>query len=416
MKIATQLVQRARGLHNAHPITTPIYETTTFVFDSAQEVRDFNEGRSDKFLYSRYSNPTVTAVEDKIAKLEGAESAMLMSSGQGATSTALLGLLRAGDEVVCSSAIYGGTLHLLSDLLSHFGIRSRFVSVEDLRAPAAVLSNQTKLLWFESPINPTLRCVDIAAVAAACRERGVLSVIDNTFASPVNQSPIALGVDLVMHSATKYLNGHSDVTAGVLAVLMFYTRLNHLLWLFALIALLVPLDVEAGALWRPRAWLARVPIRSAAVIVASLLVGLGLFAWRTWYYTGVFSVFHGTQRELVATIQPTDTFWQAIGHLIEAVLVLVTVQDPPRFDPRAILVVGGIGVAVLALLRVPWCRNLPAGLALFCVAGLAGALVARGTAYVGRFSIHLMPVAVALAICFAANVVARLSTRTVSHA
>jgi hypothetical protein len=203
--------------------------------------------------------------------------------------------------------------------------------------------------------------------------------------------------------------------AGALAVLCFYTRLNHLLWLFALIALLVPLDVDAGALWRPRAWLARVPIRSAAVIVASLLVGLGLFAWRTWYYTGVFSVFHGTQRQLVATIQPTDTFVQAIGHLIESVLVLATVQDPPRFDPRAILVVAGIAVAVLALLRVPWCRNVPAGLALFCVAGLAGALVARGTAYVGRFSIHLMPVAVALAICFAANLVSRLSTGTVSH-
>jgi hypothetical protein len=100
----------------------------------------------------------------------------------------------------------------------------------------------------------------------------------------------------------------------VLAVLCFYTRLNHLPWLFTLIALLVPLDVDAGALWRPRAWLARVPIRSAAVIVASLLVGLGLFAWRTWYYTGVFSVFHGRSGELVATIQPTDTFSQAIGH------------------------------------------------------------------------------------------------------
>jgi hypothetical protein len=101
--------------------------------------------------------------------------------------------------------------------------------------------------------------------------------------------------------------------AGALAVLCFYTRLNHLLWLFALIALLMPLDVDATALWRPRAWLARVPIRSAAVIVVALLAGLGLFAWRTWYYTGVFSVFHGTQRQLVATIQPTDTFWQAIG-------------------------------------------------------------------------------------------------------
>jgi len=217
MNIATQLVQRARGLQNAQPITTPIYETTTFVFDSAQEVLDFNEGRSDKFLYSRYGNPTVTAVEEKIAKLEGAATAMLLSSGQGATSTALFGLLEAGDEVVCSSAIYGGTLHLLADLVSHFAVRSRFVSVEELRTPDAVLSEDTKLLWFESPINPTLRCVDIAAVATACRKRGVISVIDNTFASPVNQSPIALGVDLVMHSATKYLNGHSDVTAGVLA-------------------------------------------------------------------------------------------------------------------------------------------------------------------------------------------------------
>ena len=118
---------------------------------------------------------------------------------------------------MCSSAIYGGTLHLLADLLPKFGIRARFVSIEELRRPRAVLSDATRLLWFESPINPTLRCVDIAAVAAACRARGVISVIDNTFASPMNQQPIALGVDLVMHSATKYLNGHSDVTAGVLA-------------------------------------------------------------------------------------------------------------------------------------------------------------------------------------------------------
>jgi cystathionine beta-lyase/cystathionine gamma-synthase len=217
MKPATQLVQRARSLHHVEPITTPIYETTTFVFDNAQEVRDFNEGRSEKFLYSRYGNPTVIAVEEKIAKLEGAAAAMVLSSGQAATSTALLGLLTAGDEVVCSSAIYGGTLHLIADLFSHFGIRSRFVSVEQLRTPSAVLSDDTRLLWFESPINPTLRCVDIAAVASACRARGVTSVIDNTFASPVNQSPVALGVDLVMHSATKYLNGHSDVTAGALA-------------------------------------------------------------------------------------------------------------------------------------------------------------------------------------------------------
>ena len=207
------------------------------------------------------------------------------------------------------------------------------------------------------------------------------------------------------------------VAAGFLAVLCFYTRLNHLIWLVALVALLLPLDVAAGAIWRPRAWISRMPIASAAVILASLGVGLTLFAWRTWYYTGVFSVFHGTQRQLVATIQPTDTLMQAIGHLIESVLVLVTVQDPPRFDPRAILVVGGIAIAVLSLLRVPWCRDVPAGLALFCAAGLAGALVARGTAYVGRFSIHLMPVAVALAACFGARLLDRFWPRnTMSHA
>src|SRR5688572_13478063 len=197
MKPATELVARARGLRHAQPITTPIYETTTFVFENAQEVRDYNEGRSEKFLYSRYSNPTVTSVEEKLAKVEGAEKALLLSSGQAATSTALLGLLRAGDEVVCSSAIYGGTLHVMADLFSHFGLRARFVSLEQLREPAGVLSEGTRLLWFESPINPTLRCVDIAEIAQACRDRGVISVIDNTFASPVNQSPIALGVDIV---------------------------------------------------------------------------------------------------------------------------------------------------------------------------------------------------------------------------
>ncbi len=217
MKIATELVQRSRTLPgDASSLTTPIYETTTFTFESAQEVEAYNRGESQKFLYTRYGNPTVAAVEQKLARLEGAETALVLSSGQAATTTALLGLLSAGDEIVCSSAIYGGTLHLLADLLSRFGLRARFVPVEELREPARVLGDGTKLLWFETPINPTLRCVDIRAVAEACRARGVVSVIDNTFASPVNQQPLGMGIDVVMHSATKYLNGHTDVTAGVL--------------------------------------------------------------------------------------------------------------------------------------------------------------------------------------------------------
>ena len=219
MKPATELIHRPEGdlRESAAPLTTPIYETTTFVFENAEQVKAYNEGRSSRFLYSRYSNPTVVEVERKVAALEGAESALVLSSGQAATVTALLALASSGDEIVCSSAIYGGTLHLIGDLLPKFGITSRFVSIEELREPESILSSRTKVLWFESPINPTLRCVDVAKIATACRGSKVVSVIDNTFASPINQQPLALGVDVVMHSATKYLNGHSDVTAGVLA-------------------------------------------------------------------------------------------------------------------------------------------------------------------------------------------------------
>jgi cystathionine beta-lyase/cystathionine gamma-synthase len=218
MRAATTIVQGSQGLNReAEPLTTPIFETTTFVFDNAEQVKAYNEGRSKKFLYSRYGNPTVVAVEETIAALEGADSAMLLASGMAATSTALLALLQGGDEIVCSAAIYGGTLHLLADLFPHYGIRARFATIEELREPERVLGEKTKILWFESPINPTLRCVDVAAIAAACRRQGVISIVDNTFASPINQRPLSLGVDLVMHSVTKYLNGHSDVTAGALA-------------------------------------------------------------------------------------------------------------------------------------------------------------------------------------------------------
>lgn len=216
MRPSTRLIKRRPAAEPA-ALTTPIYETTTFVFDSAEQVRQYAEGTLDKFLYSRYENPTVVSVEQRIAEAEGAEAAAVFGSGMAATATGLMTLARAGDEVVCSAAIYGGTLHLLHDLLAQFQVRTRFASLRDLQErPEALLGPETRLLWFESPINPTLRCVDIRAVADACRARGVRSVIDNTFASPVNQQPLPLGVDLVMHSATKYLNGHSDVTAGAL--------------------------------------------------------------------------------------------------------------------------------------------------------------------------------------------------------
>jgi cystathionine beta-lyase/cystathionine gamma-synthase len=216
MKPATELIHAgAPDAAGAAPLTTPIYETSTFVFDSAKEVVAYNEGRSAKYLYSRYRNPTLVSVERQLAALDRAEAALVFSSGMGATTTIVMAHVRAGDEIVCSAAVYGGTLHLLNDLLAHFGVRPRFVSLADLANPDRIIGDRTKLVWFESPINPTLRCVEIGAIASACRARGVLSVIDNTFAGPINQQPLALGVDLVMQSATKYLNGHSDVTGGV---------------------------------------------------------------------------------------------------------------------------------------------------------------------------------------------------------
>src|SRR3982750_5061499 len=167
MKPATRIVHGSQGNNrDAEPLTTPIYETTTFIFENAAEVRAYNEGRSARFLYSRYGNPTVAAVEKTIASIEGAETAFLFGSGQAATTTALLGLLKAGDEVICSSAIYGGTLHLLADLLTRFGIVARFVTLDELARPETLLGDRTRVMWFESPINPTPRVAAFRGIAA----------------------------------------------------------------------------------------------------------------------------------------------------------------------------------------------------------------------------------------------------------
>lgn len=219
MKQATELIHTGETVDpGATPsLTTPIYETSTFVFDSVADVIKYQEGKLDGYLYSRYENPTVVAVEQKLAALDGAQQSLLFSSGMAAISTAMLTVLKAGDEIVCCSAIYGGTFHLLEDLLPRLGIARRFVPIEALADPASIIGPKTRMVWFESPINPTLRCIDVRGVAAGCRKARVISAIDNTFASPINQPVLSMGIDLSMQSCTKYLNGHSDVTGGVLS-------------------------------------------------------------------------------------------------------------------------------------------------------------------------------------------------------
>jgi methionine-gamma-lyase len=166
-------------------------------------------------FYTRYGNPTHKQVEATIAALEGGEAALLAASGMGAIFTAMLCGLRAGDHVVAQRNLYAGTAKLVEELLPRWGIEHTFVSQTDAADFAAAVRPNTKLIYVETPTNPLMRITDLRAVAALGRERGITTMVDNTFATPVNQRPLELGIDVCVHSATKYLGGHSDITAGV---------------------------------------------------------------------------------------------------------------------------------------------------------------------------------------------------------
>ena len=185
---ATELIHAGEtDLCAAVPLTTPIYATTTFVFDAAEEVLAYNEGRSQKYLYSRYSNPTIVSVEKKLAAIDRAEAALAFSSGMGATATILMALVKAGDEVVCSSAIYGGTLHLLTVCWPTSAFRPDSCRSRNWAVPTACSATHAPV-GFESPINPTLRCVDITH-AGACRARSALGARQRL--QPINQQPLS---------------------------------------------------------------------------------------------------------------------------------------------------------------------------------------------------------------------------------
>ena len=197
-------------------LTTPIYQTSTFVLEDAQDVDDVYDGRRAGDVYSRYSNPTLTSVADRIAALERAESGVVMSSGMAAIAAVVLSFVPAGGRIVANGDLYGGTLRLFQEMGARFGVRLDVFPSADTDALRAALREPAHLLFLESPTNPTLRLVDLAAAAEAARAAGVASVVDSTFASPVNCKPLTLGMDLVMHSATKYLAGHADITAGAI--------------------------------------------------------------------------------------------------------------------------------------------------------------------------------------------------------
>jgi methionine-gamma-lyase len=196
------------------PIVTEIIRSSTFTFSSTEEMKLWAEGKSNAYIYTRYGNPTLSVAEKKTAALEGAEAAVVTSSGMAAISSALLATLKAGDELISTAQLYGGTYRLMRDVFPNMGITVRHVGA-DLAGIDNLVTPRTKVLYVETPTNPTLRLVDIHKAVAFAKKHKLVSIIDNTFATPVLQNPIALGYDIVVHSATKALAGHSDIIAGV---------------------------------------------------------------------------------------------------------------------------------------------------------------------------------------------------------
>src|SRR5271168_297134 len=193
-----------------------IARTANFTFKNTEEMKRGAEGKSSAYIYTRYGNPTLAIAEKKLAALEGAEAAIVTASGMAAISSSLLAVLKAGDEVIATRQVYGGTYRMMRDVFPRMAIVVRHVE-SDLAGIERLISPRTKALYIETPTNPTLRLVDLKKAIAFAKEWGLISLIDNTFASPVLQKPIELGFNIVLHSATKYLSGHSDLIAGAAA-------------------------------------------------------------------------------------------------------------------------------------------------------------------------------------------------------
>jgi cystathionine beta-lyase/cystathionine gamma-synthase len=211
----TKAVRGATDLDRKNgPLSPPIYQTSTFeVTDNDEQLRTTG---SDHF-YTRYGNPTNTVAEKTVAVLEGVNAALTFSSGMGAITTTLMALLKSGDHIVAQRDIYGGAYKFLSQWLTKMGIETTFVDTIQYEQHKRAIRPNTRLLYLESPTNPTLRVVDFKQTAALAKQHKLVSMIDSTFGTPINQRPAEFGIDLVMHSGTKYLGGHSDLICGAVA-------------------------------------------------------------------------------------------------------------------------------------------------------------------------------------------------------
>jgi cystathionine beta-lyase/cystathionine gamma-synthase len=206
------------------PVSTPIYQTSTFeVTDMEEQLRATS---TDRF-YTRYGNPTHTVAEKAIAELEGADAALLFASGMSAITTTILSLVKTGDHIIAQRDIYGGATKFLTQWLTRFGVEVTLVDTTDYQQHEAAVRPNTKLIHLESPTNPTLRVVDLKRVSTIAKQHNLITLIDSTFSTPINCRPVEFGIDLVMHSGTKYFGGHADIICGIIAGRQDLVRTIH---------------------------------------------------------------------------------------------------------------------------------------------------------------------------------------------
>lgn len=214
----TLAVHAGVSRHEFRPVVPPIYQTSTFSFDTAEQGAAIFAGEEQGYVYSRMGNPTVEALENSVAALEGGYRGLACGSGMAAIHTTLTGLLETGDHLICSDAVYGPTCTLVETVLPRYGIESSIVDTSNIEAIKEAMRLNTKVVYVETPGNPTLVMTDLEAVSKLAHERNALVVVDNTFMTPILQQPFRWGVDVVVHSLTKFLNGHADVVGGMIVV------------------------------------------------------------------------------------------------------------------------------------------------------------------------------------------------------
>jgi methionine-gamma-lyase len=216
--IETNAVHAGEGIcPRTGAVDTPIYQSSTFAFENAEEGAALFSHQQEGYVYTRYGNPTLRALEDKIAILEGAETAQATATGMAAISAVVLGLLKSGDHLVSARSVYSAAFDLFYRKLPSWGVETVFVESTAPEDFAKAVRGNTKLIYIETPSNPVLNILDIGAIASMARSRGIPIAVDNTFATPFNTRPLELGTDLVIHSATKYLCGHGDAMGGIVA-------------------------------------------------------------------------------------------------------------------------------------------------------------------------------------------------------